>query len=175
MLRTVGRRLVLMLNYLLWLIAPSKNTRFICWWLRRWGARIEGMPRYISAKVWIDGTSYPLIELGEECTVSSNVRILTHDWAADTVARGLGIELDGTLGRRKEVRIGNHAFVGTGSILLPGSSVGKCAIVGAGSVVRGEVPDYAILVGSPGRIVGDSRDYVSKLLNLSASEFEGTN
>jgi acetyltransferase-like isoleucine patch superfamily enzyme len=38
--------------------------------------------------------------------------------------------------------------------VLKGSNIGRCCIVGANSVVRGEIPDFSIAVGSPARVVG---------------------
>jgi len=48
--------------------------------------------------------------------------------------------------------------VGTSSVILPGSAIGKGCIIGAGSVVNGIIPDYAIAVGNPVKIVGDTRE-----------------
>ncbi|MBR3245057.1 MAG: galactoside O-acetyltransferase [Parasporobacterium sp.] len=53
----------------------------------------------------------------------------------------------------KPVRIGKGAWIGANAIVLPGVSVGKYAIIGAGSVVTKDVPDYAVAVGSPAKIV----------------------
>lgn len=38
-------------------------------------------------------------------------------------------------------------------IILPGSHIGKGVILGAGSVVRGDIPDYAVVIGNPGQII----------------------
>jgi acetyltransferase-like isoleucine patch superfamily enzyme len=46
------------------------------------------------------------------------------------------------------------ARIGGGSVLLPGITVGENALVGAGSVVTRDVPDRAIVVGNPARVVG---------------------
>ena len=47
------------------------------------------------------------------------------------------------------------AKVGANSTLLPGVSVGKSALVGAGSVVTRDVPSRKIVVGNPARVIGD--------------------
>ena len=51
------------------------------------------------------------------------------------------------------VIIGPDAWIGHGAILLPGVSVGTGAIIGAGSVVTKDVPDYTIVAGNPARII----------------------
>ncbi len=51
------------------------------------------------------------------------------------------------------VHVGAWADIGTGSILLPGITVGKGSIVGAGAVVTRDVPSFAIVAGVPARFV----------------------
>jgi UDP-2-acetamido-3-amino-2,3-dideoxy-glucuronate N-acetyltransferase len=58
---------------------------------------------------------------------------------------------------RAAPRILRAARVGGGSVLLPGVTVGVNALVGAGSVVTKDVPDGAIVVGNPARVVGTVR------------------
>lgn len=53
----------------------------------------------------------------------------------------------------KPVVIRKGAWVGAGSSILPGVTVGKYAIVGAGSIVTKDVPDYAVAVGSPAKVI----------------------
>ena len=48
---------------------------------------------------------------------------------------------------------GESAWIGAGATILPGVRVGKHAIVGAMSVVTKDVPDYAVVVGSPAKVV----------------------
>ncbi len=52
-------------------------------------------------------------------------------------------------------RICHGARVGGASVLLPGVTVGRNALVGAGSVVTRNVPENAIVVGNPARVVGE--------------------
>jgi acetyltransferase-like isoleucine patch superfamily enzyme len=49
------------------------------------------------------------------------------------------------------VRVGNGVWIGAGSILLPGSCVGDGAVVAAGSVVRGQIPEHEMWGGVPAR------------------------
>ena len=53
----------------------------------------------------------------------------------------------------RPVHICKGAWIGAGSTILPGVTVGKYAIVGAASVVTKDVPDYAVAVGSPARVI----------------------
>jgi acetyltransferase-like isoleucine patch superfamily enzyme len=53
------------------------------------------------------------------------------------------------------LRIGSDVLIGANSVVLPGCHIGEGAVVGAGSVVTSEVPPYAIVAGSPARIVGE--------------------
>ncbi len=50
-----------------------------------------------------------------------------------------------------------RASVGTHATIMGGITVGKGALIGAGAVVTKDVPDFAIVVGVPARVVGDAR------------------
>lgn len=53
-----------------------------------------------------------------------------------------------------DIVIGNDVWIGTRAVLLPGARIEDGAIIGANSVVRGTIPNGAIAVGSPARVVG---------------------
>ena len=124
--------------------------------------------------------------IGEACTIGSNVDIEGDAQIGDHVSlqsfcyitRGVVIEDKVFCGPRvttmndKRIchqrpsmkfmraapRILRGARVGGGSVLLPGVTVGENALVGAGSVVTKDVPDRAIVVGNPARVVGTVAD-----------------
>ena len=51
------------------------------------------------------------------------------------------------------VSIGAGSWLGTGSVVLPGATIGRNVVVAAGSVVRGEVPDHSVVAGVPARVI----------------------
>lgn len=53
-----------------------------------------------------------------------------------------------------------RASVGSGSTILCGLEIGEQAVVGAGAVVTADVPAFAIVVGSPAKVIGDVRSRV---------------
>lgn len=53
----------------------------------------------------------------------------------------------------REVRIGNGSWLGYGTVVLPGAIVGEHVVIGANSVVTGEIPSYSVAVGAPARVV----------------------
>jgi UDP-2-acetamido-3-amino-2,3-dideoxy-glucuronate N-acetyltransferase len=46
------------------------------------------------------------------------------------------------------------ASIGAGAVVLPGVTIGRWAMVAAGAVVTGDVPDHGLVAGVPGRVVG---------------------
>jgi acetyltransferase-like isoleucine patch superfamily enzyme len=53
----------------------------------------------------------------------------------------------------KPVTIGDGSWLGHGTIVLPGSHIGKHVVVAAGSVVTGDLPDYCVAAGAPARVI----------------------
>ena len=55
------------------------------------------------------------------------------------------------VGTQEGVNIGDNVWLGARTTLLPGADVGDGAIVGAGSLVKGEIPENTLAVGSPAK------------------------
>jgi acetyltransferase-like isoleucine patch superfamily enzyme len=62
-----------------------------------------------------------------------------------------------TIGRQfappRPVAVGAGSWLGHGSVVLPGATVGEHVAVGAGSVVTGDLPSYSVAVGNPARVI----------------------
>lgn len=69
------------------------------------------------------------------------------------------INTDGTLKRGddwvvSETLVGYGSSIGANSTIVCGITIGKWAMIGAGSVVTKDVPDYGLVVGNPARLIG---------------------
>ena len=55
---------------------------------------------------------------------------------------------------RRSIDIGNDVWVGQNAIILPGvTKIGDGAVIGAGTVLTDDVPDFAVVVGNPGKVI----------------------
>jgi len=59
---------------------------------------------------------------------------------------------------RGTVEIGDFTFIGAHATVLPGVKIGKGALIASGAVVTKDVPDFGFAMGSPAKIVGDTRE-----------------
>ncbi|MGE3623412.1 MAG: DapH/DapD/GlmU-related protein [Bdellovibrionales bacterium] len=55
--------------------------------------------------------------------------------------------------REKPVVVGDNAWIGACSIILPGAVIGSHSVIGAGSVVTGEIPPCSVAAGVPARVI----------------------
>lgn len=120
--------------------------------LRRRGLR-AGADVHIGPYCVIDYPHAHLIELGDGATLAPGVFLLAHD---ASTKRPLGYT------RVARIRVGRDAFIGAGSMVMPGVAIGDAAIIGAGSLVTQDVPAGMLAVGRPARVVGPVEDYLAK-------------
>ncbi len=78
-------------------------------------------------------------EIGVPITESINIRSSQYSWK----------------GRGLEITIGNDVWIGLGSIVLSGVTIGEGSVIAAGSVVTRDVDEYAIYAGNPAKKISD--------------------
>jgi acetyltransferase-like isoleucine patch superfamily enzyme len=92
------------------------------------------------------------IRIGENVAISANCCILdvTHPYedVHDPVKIVARIRDDDSF-----VEIGDGSLIGFGAVVLPNVRIGKCVVVGSNAVVRCDIPEYSVAVGSPAKIV----------------------
>jgi putative colanic acid biosynthesis acetyltransferase WcaF len=159
----LGKRVRLQLWEWCWALfcrwTPKPLNRWRLFWLRAFGAKIEGRP-FVHSRARVshpwnlvlrdraclaDGAhAYALgpVELGEACTVAQEAYLCsaTHDLTKPELPL-----------QTAPIVIGPHAFVGLRAIILPGITVGEHAIVGAGAVVTHDVAPGQTVAGNPAR------------------------
>ncbi len=100
--------------------------------------------------------SEPIV-IGRYCAIGDGVRIISsnHETNRANLQRHLQSRLGfGALRQsRGPVTIGNNVWIGDAAIILSGVVVGDGAVIAAGSVVTRSVPPFAIVAGSPARVV----------------------
>jgi len=90
------------------------------------------------------------VRLGERVLLARNVYIADHSHAFDDIRIAV---LDQGLVKMAEVSIGDGAWLGQNVVVGPGVSIGRGAVIGANSVVLDDVPEHAVAVGAPARVV----------------------
>jgi acetyltransferase-like isoleucine patch superfamily enzyme len=108
-----------------------------------------------------------MITIGNKVTITSGVKLLTHD--------GSTWLFEDEKGRRykyNKIVIGNNVFVGVGSIIMPGVKIDDNVIVAAGSVVTKSIPGGVIVGGNPAKIIGDYSYYKKRALENYVSNAE---
>ncbi len=123
---------------------PSWAIRF----QRRRGVKI-GENCHISPYVLIDLLHPELIKIEDNVTISSNSMIFAHiNPTSNEFLKNHGYPR--TI---KPVVIKKGAIISVGCIIIAGVTIGENSIVGAGSVVTQDIPDYCVVVGNPARVV----------------------
>ncbi|MCR5213383.1 MAG: acyltransferase [Eubacterium sp.] len=138
--------------------------------LKNLGVNIYGFPNYISPDAYFDSHFYSSISIGKGVVISKQVLLLTHDYS---IARGIeavkgkhwekeGKIIGGVPHFVGDIFIDSNTFIGARAMILPNTHIGKNCIIGAGAVVKGIVPDDSIVVGNPGKIIANTRDWTEK-------------
>lgn len=115
------------------------TSRVSCWKNIRCG--VETSPGYMPGN-YIQG--YGGIEIGDYTQIGPNVGIISANHEST----------DTRLSSFKEVKIGSYCWLGFGSCILPGVTLGDHTVVAAGAVVTKSFPDgYCIIGGNPARLI----------------------
>jgi len=89
------------------------------------------------------------VEIGDDVFTGHHVYITDANHGYEDTSLPLGKQFAHT----RPVRIGSGSWLGHGTVVLPGSHIGRNVAVGAGSVVTGSLPDFSVAVGNPARVI----------------------
>jgi len=97
----------------------------------------------------IGGGSSCLVTIGNDTWIAPNAYInpVTHAYKRrDKTISGQGVRIG-------DISIGEDCWIGANVVISPGVTVGNGAVIGANSVVTRDIPEYAIAVGSPAKVI----------------------
>ncbi|UED75621.1 DapH/DapD/GlmU-related protein [Brevibacillus sp. DP1.3A] len=124
-------------------IQLSRYTPIVSWknWMYRAFLRMEvGQHSAVALMVMMDIMFPEKIKIGRNCVIGYNTTILAHEYLIDEYRLG-------------EVIIEDAVLVGANTTILPGVTIGKGAIVAAGTVVHKDVPPGAFVGGNPMQLI----------------------
>ena len=87
-----------------------------------------------------------VVTIGDNCQMAPNVAIYTAGHPVYPTTRNSAYEYG------KAVTIGDNVWIGGNTVILPGVHIGNNTVIGAGSVVTKDIPDWCIAVGNPCRV-----------------------
>jgi maltose O-acetyltransferase len=136
-----------------WLRARLKlNSGYHTDYLKKLGVKI-GSSSAVLYPSYVDGRWPYLLEIGNHVTISINTTILTHD-AATAFA--------GDMVKIGRVIIHDHCFIGADCTILCNVQIGPNSIVGAGSVVSGDIPPNSVYAGNPAKFICTVDEFMQK-------------
>ncbi|MBS1718394.1 MAG: acyltransferase [Armatimonadetes bacterium] len=116
-------------------------------------AHLEGLPVF--------GSEPYLISIGAKTTIAGGVVFLTHDGTTRLFRQQAKFAKVIKFGR---INIHENCFIGYGSILMPGITIGPNSVVAAGSVVTKDVPPDTIVGGVPAKPIKGLWEYAEEVL-----------
>jgi len=91
------------------------------------------------------------VSIGKGVLLGANVTIMDTDFHSITHENRRQIDLQQL--ENKEVIIEDNVFIGANAIILKGTHIGKNSVIGAGSVVTGNIPQNSIAAGNPAKVI----------------------
>ena len=110
---------------------------------------------FIGSDVFIDNTYPESIIIQDYVTIISRSFIIGHNFVPKHLEAVLGKSARGNAG----VTLKKGCYIGAQCILMPGVTIGEGVVVGAGSVVTENIPDFSIAMGAPAKV---QRSYSEK-------------
>lgn len=87
------------------------------------------------------------VKIGDNCQFAPNVSIYTAGHPLHPVARNSLYEYG------IEVTVGDNVWIGGNTVIMPGVHIGSNTVIGAGSVVTKDIPDWVVAAGNPCRVI----------------------
>lgn len=132
------------------LLSPLNPRKVRPWVLRKVGCHV-GKDVFIGSDVWIDTGHADLITIDDHAHVTGRTVLLCHK--KDLSDYCVGDDYAAQRYMTAPIHLCKGCSTGTGTIVMPGVTVGEGAIIGAGSLVTKDIPAWTIAMGRPAKVV----------------------
>lgn len=132
------------------LLEPLNPRRLRPWVMRRLGATV-GKNVFIGEYVRPDLNHSNLITIEDGVHIAADVRLLCHKKDLSNYC------INDVYGQQPykygPIRLCKNCAIGTGTLVMPGVTVGEGAVVGAGSLITKDIPAWTVALGRPAKVV----------------------
>ncbi|MCC8068392.1 MAG: acyltransferase [Ruminococcus sp.] len=140
-----------LLNTMNWALLEPINPRLLRpWILRRLGAKV-GKSVFIGEHVNIDLNHANLITIDDDVHVTGQTTLLCHK--KDMTLYFKGDNYSDLQYKLAPIHLCKGCSTGTGTLVMPGVTIGEGSIIGAGSLVTKDIPSWSIAVGRPAKVI----------------------
>lgn len=135
-----------------WIFAPIEPRMLRPFLLRRLGAKV-GKGVFVGDHVLVDENHANLIIVEDHAHITGKTILLCHK--RELADYYIGDDYAKLPYKYGEIHLGKGCSTGTGTLIMPGVSIGEGAIIGAGSLVTKDIPAWTIAAGRPAKVIKD--------------------
>lgn len=142
----------LLLKYCMYSVFLSPlNYRLIRPYLwKKMGCKV-GSKVFIGYGIWLDFNHANLIEIGDNVHITNMCLLLCHQ--RDIENYFVGDDASSLPYKKDKIIIEDGVMIGMNTTIMPGSRIGKGSIIGANSLVVGDIPPWTIATGNPAKVI----------------------
>lgn len=130
---------------------PPYYVKYYSKLLKHYGMNLTTPVTYIHHSANFD--DFNRITIGKGVVISKNVYFLTHDFSPYCAFKACGWKHKKAIPVLGDIKVGENVFIGAYALIMPNTTIGDNCIIGAGSVVKGKIPDNSVLIGNPAKVI----------------------
>lgn len=138
----------------------NRNDKCKASFLRKLGCEVGNNNRFVCKTDIVGSGPYEYVKIGDGNLFSSDVHLYTHDGSVH-VLNSTYLK-DSPCYKVGMIKIGSNCFLGHGTIVVPGVTIGNNVIIGTGSVVSRDIPSNCVAAGVPARVICSLEEYYKK-------------
>ena len=130
---------------------------------------LDGKSPRIHPSAFVSEAAYIIgdVVIGEGTSIWPGA-VIRADYGDIIIGKNCSIQDNAVLHTDDHLELGNNVLIGVNAVLLEDTDVGDYVFIGAGAIVRGEVPEKSLVIGVPGQIRPLSKKQAERLQDPTA-------